>query len=248
MKKLVVNVDWMQANPHWVGGLDTHAWNEFLYVVQGTYSITQNRQTLKGRAGDVIFVRKGVAHSSKWAMDGTSQIALISLHPKLKLSTGHALKLKDQNGRLISLLAWAWTLIDGTKRDNDTLDLLARLFTKEHLRLSAVHPEEQNMVHKAIRIMNACLTNRSGMDELIRVLGVSQPTLYRAFVEAKGISPKQYMNRIRAEKVLHLLKSSQMPLRGIAVEIGLTDPNSVSRLLKRELGIKPTQIRPRKRA
>lgn len=79
--------------------------------------------------------------------------------------------------------------------------------------------------------------------ELARAVGMSPRTVDRRVREATGHGAKKLAQRIRLEHAAHLLQTSRLALDEVAGRVGYRDPNTLRRLLKRELGVNPSQLR-----
>ncbi len=82
------------------------------------------------------------------------------------------------------------------------------------------------------------------LDSMARWCGLSPRTLARRTNKAVGLSPLQLVQRVRLERSLHLLRTTRMPLEGVAAAVGLTDPATLHRLVKRHTGRSPGALRP----
>ena len=72
---------------------------------------------------------------------------------------------------------------------------------------------------------------------------LSKSQLGRVFVEAFGKSPIAYLTMLRAEKMAHLLRTTDMPAAVIAREVGWRDPDFAARQFRRSLGVTPSRYR-----
>lgn len=88
------------------------------------------------------------------------------------------------------------------------------------------------------------LTGPHTLASLSARAGVSPRTLARLTEKAAGLSPLQLVARIRLERALHLLRTSRTPLEGVAAAVGLADPASLHRLVKKHSGRSPGALRP----
>jgi transcriptional regulator GlxA family with amidase domain len=88
------------------------------------------------------------------------------------------------------------------------------------------------------------LTGHHTLASLSARAGVSPRTLARMTDKAAGLSPLQLVARIRLERALHLLRTTRMPLEEISAAVGLADPASLHRLVKKHSGRSPGALRP----
>jgi transcriptional regulator GlxA family with amidase domain len=83
------------------------------------------------------------------------------------------------------------------------------------------------------------------LESLAQHCGLSPRTLARRTGKAVGLSPLQLVQRVRLERSLHLLRTTRMPLEEVAAAVGLADPATLYRLVKRHTGRSPGALRPR---
>jgi transcriptional regulator GlxA family with amidase domain len=98
------------------------------------------------------------------------------------------------------------------------------------------------------RFVRAHLDQPHSLDSLAHWCALSPRTLARRTRKAIGLSPLQLVQRVRLERSLHLLRTTRMPLDQIAGAVGLADPATLHRLVKRHTGRSPGALRPGARA
>lgn len=74
---------------------------------------------------------------------------------------------------------------------------------------------------------------------------LSERSFVRRFKNATGLSPIEYVHRLRLEESKHMLESSEESVEAIAAEVGYSDPRFLARLFRRHVGMSPTQYRRR---
>ncbi len=84
-------------------------------------------------------------------------------------------------------------------------------------------------------------------EHLARAAAVSPIDLGRAFREAIGITPKDFVARFRIAAVCHELIGSKHPMEHIAATTGFKDASHLSRVFTRQLGVRPGEYRRRVR-
>ena len=70
---------------------------------------------------------------------------------------------------------------------------------------------------------------------------VSPRTLARRTEKAVGLTPMQLVQRARPARSLHLLRTTRMSLEEVATAVGLADPATLHRLVKRHTGRSPAR-------
>lgn len=71
----------------------------------------------------------------------------------------------------------------------------------------------------------------------------SASSLQRAFRTHFGISPKQYIDRLRMNRALELLTDDELSVKEIAFACGFEDEKYFSRAFKKKYGYPPSQLR-----
>jgi transcriptional regulator GlxA family with amidase domain len=80
---------------------------------------------------------------------------------------------------------------------------------------------------------------------LARQVGLSHNHLTRLFRAATGQTVVEAIQRRRMERARHLLQFSNMPVKEIAVLVGLPDLQHFNKAVRRHLGASPTKFRQR---
>ena len=72
---------------------------------------------------------------------------------------------------------------------------------------------------------------------------LSKSNLYRLFLNHFGISPKQYIIKLRMNKALRLLVEGNLSVKEIALQCGFSDDKYFSRMFKDTYGYPPSHLR-----
>ena len=81
------------------------------------------------------------------------------------------------------------------------------------------------------------------VQELTKLLGVSQPYLFRIFKAATGKSPKQYLSDYRLLQARKLLAETTLSISQVAASVGYADPLAFSKFFSSRQGISPQGYR-----
>lgn len=93
---------------------------------------------------------------------------------------------------------------------------------------------------------------RERLDEPLEIgvlaveLGVSKRTLQRLSSGALGMTPVRYVQQIRLERAVDLLRSTDLSVAAIARAVGYQDATTLSTLIRRRRGTTPEQVRRRR--
>lgn len=103
------------------------------------------------------------------------------------------------------------------------------------------------LISMAVQHIEQCLALPFSVATLSQEIGVSNGYLTRLFHRELGLSVSNYIRRRRAEQALHLLTSTNMPIKAIARSIGVPQLTQFNRLLKNAYGEGPRAIRSMRR-
>lgn len=106
---------------------------------------------------------------------------------------------------------------------------------------SQAHPK----VQIAMSYIENNLVRRISVEELARTVGTSQNHLTNLFKESFNVTVGQYIRRRRCRKARHLLESSSLSITSIARQVGVPDLHHFNKLIRRELGASPRNLRRR---
>jgi AraC-like DNA-binding protein len=81
------------------------------------------------------------------------------------------------------------------------------------------------------------------VQELADACNQSRFAIHRSFVETYGTTPKNYLDSMRLQKALALLKDSNYPIAKIAKNTGFTNANYFAKFFRKKTGMTPTQFR-----
>ena len=102
---------------------------------------------------------------------------------------------------------------------------------------------ERGYVDKAKRYMRHNFYRAMTITEMAEDLGISDRYLYNLFVEAEGIPPKQYLNRLRLLRAKEMLENSTATVSEVAVSCGFSDVLAFSRFFSGKENMSPTAYR-----
>ena len=88
-----------------------------------------------------------------------------------------------------------------------------------------------------------CLNQSFSLDDTAKRFGLSRISLYRRFKKEMGVSPKEHIISIKAERACDLLKTTDLSVKEISYSLGFSDPLYFSRFFKAETGMSPTEYK-----
>ena len=98
-------------------------------------------------------------------------------------------------------------------------------------------------VDRAGRWARERLSQGLSVEELAAASGLTPRTFARRVANATGMSPVQFLGRLRVERAVELLETTDLSVEAIAREVGYAEPTTLRRLLRRATGEAPRSLR-----
>jgi AraC-like DNA-binding protein len=112
----------------------------------------------------------------------------------------------------------------------------------------ALPPRRHPAVDRACSLIELNLSEPMRIPDLARDVGLSHNHLSRLFRASFGATVSGFIQQRRVERSKHLLLYSTLPIKVIAVEVGMADLHFFNKTIRRTLGASPRQIRERQSA
>lgn len=93
------------------------------------------------------------------------------------------------------------------------------------------------MVEKFETWVRARLGEKFSVEEAAKAIGVSPRTLERKVASVLGQGPLQFVQALRVEKAVHLLKAKKASLEEIAAEVGYSSGVSLGAVIRKRVGV-----------
>lgn len=127
------------------------------------------------------------------------------------------------------------------------LQLLLGIFSRTAARqISRDYPSEfqkKQQITRAISMIEENYHEALTVQDLADATGFSPTAFRKIFKEVTGLSPLDYINRVRIVNALKLIQYRDMPIAEAAAEVGIYDANYFTRLFKKLLGHPPKYFR-----
>ena len=102
--------------------------------------------------------------------------------------------------------------------------------------------ERLERLNKVYQYIESHFTEPVTNKELAALVHVSQGRFEHLFKESAGMAPLQYVNEIRLEKAMNLLKKGGSTVTEVADAVGFSDYNHFGRLFKRRFACTPGEV------
>jgi AraC family transcriptional regulator, L-rhamnose operon regulatory protein RhaS len=114
----------------------------------------------------------------------------------------------------------------------------------EAIRQILVPPTEpREFAAAAITYLRGHLSEPVGMDDLVRHVGFSRARMFDIFKAQTGLTPNDYLQRVRIEKAQEQLRQTNLSVTQIALATGFSSGQYFSTVFARYTGVSPTAFR-----
>lgn len=96
---------------------------------------------------------------------------------------------------------------------------------------------------EVIGFLNREYRNKITLHDILKRIPMSRSTLNRNFIKAFGMSPIQYLNKIRLDHAAQMLTSTDLSIGEIAQQSGFDDSNYFTRIFHKKYGTTPGKWR-----
>ena len=227
-----------------------HDFYEMEYVLDGEINYTLNGETTTLKKGDVAFVTPSSVHSYEGSEE--APISTITIHfnveavrsfPKLFLLQDGIVCVTDELERAFHVLN-----DENTKKDAFSEAALKNAFERvlilflrsaQHLETKSPSPD----IFSALSYINQNFAEDISLSTLSEICGYSLSYLCRLFKQETGLTPIQYLNKIRMESACRLLASTDLSVIEICAECGCGCVRNFNREFKKRFGLTPIEYR-----
>jgi len=82
-----------------------------------------------------------------------------------------------------------------------------------------------------------------GVEQLAEALAIHRSTLFRQFLATQGVSPSAYVQNLRLQRGVALLRESEATIQEVALAAGFADANYFARAIRGVTGMSPSELR-----
>jgi AraC-like DNA-binding protein len=106
-----------------------------------------------------------------------------------------------------------------------------------------VQEEKTAAIHAVARYIASNLGDSLANSVLEREAGMNGNSFEKEFKRVYSVPPQQYVEDSRMEEAKRQLVQTNLPIAGIAPNVGYSDPNYFSTVFKKKYRMSPTQYR-----
>ncbi|MHA4811211.1 helix-turn-helix domain-containing protein [Flavitalea flava] len=234
-----------------------------IFVMKGIKLLHFSKGTIRISPGEVILLRKGIYVMAEYIGDGLDFEAMMLFLPVKLLRTLEIVDSGDRKKQVGDYLVFPATeLIHGFKdgfrkymeKPPSNFEVLLPLKQKEILLLliSGSHGEAvKRFIRSAVSaeptdidfVVNSYLLQPVSVAELANLSNCSLAKFKRDFQRIYNSSPRTWISRKRLEHACMLLRNTDMPVTGIALDCGFESTSYFIRLFKKEYMCTPREQR-----
>lgn len=238
--------------PHWHEHLELH------YIVSGQMCIQLDQKEQVVQQGDLAIVNGNVLHSGYCTTSLEALVIIFEMDALARELADNKIVFKDIISMDTCVREIMQTIYNEFARreigyclvcKGKILELISYLTRNYAIAMLSGKESLKHMKKlEQLNIVKQYIGNNYGKPiknrELADLLCLSEDRFIHLFKECMDISPLQYINNIRLEKAMHLLKSGQYMVKEVAEEVGFDDYNYFGRMFRRKFGVTPTQVKP----
>ena len=111
--------------------------------------------------------------------------------------------------------------------------------------VGVVSERDRKFMDKCIKVIKANFTNPEfGVTTLASELCISRSKLYLQFKQLTGLTPNEFINKVKLDEAMELLKASpEYNISDISIRLGFSSPRYFSRTFKNFFGTSPQSVR-----
>ncbi len=100
-----------------------------------------------------------------------------------------------------------------------------------------------SVIEEIISYLHSFYTQNITIATITRNFNTNRTTLAKKFKEKLGVTPIDYLNRVRITKAALLLQETNMPINQIMIKVGFNNRNYFNKVFKKHTGLKPGEFR-----
>lgn len=245
-------------------GPHKHLRIEINHVKKGNCILHLDRESIGFREGETMIITSGVNHTFEAGTEGTTLMQLEFLPEiftrfdpgaKDKLTGLTSVILFSEENRLIKIvnniriMQVVQCIVNELKQKGPYYHHLVVMYYAELLILIYRYMDEAYLpictnesLKKAISFIRLNYPSDITMTRVAEQAGIGERHLRNLFTRHLNLSPLDYLNQIRINKSIELLRNSEMSIKEISFQCGFKSPQYFSRVFKQQTGITPREV------
>jgi AraC-like DNA-binding protein len=230
-----------QVPPGWSAPEEELAYHELTVIVRGTQGTTREEGEATSGPVEALLMKPGVKRQERNAGEVDLHRLRITFHWRTAASDLPEI-VQDTCGRLHEIASWLVAERDAQFPNvSDYRQGLLRALVGEYQRLSVV--AASRIEEKTRTYMLRHLGEPITLEDLATNIGMSRYYFCRVYKEVAGHTPMEHLRALRLERAKDLIRSTALPLKAIAPEVGFGSAQHLCRLLHDRFGVGVRELR-----
>ncbi|MEY2931179.1 MAG: hypothetical protein RL033_1928 [Pseudomonadota bacterium] len=238
---VLVSVIESQVPPGWSSPADELSQHELTVIVRGSQGTRREEDESLSGPVEALMLRPGVRREERNAGEVDLHRLRISFHWRNAPAELPEM-VQDTCGRLHEIASWLVAERDAQFPNvSEYRQGLLRAMVGEYLRLSVV--AASRIEEKTRTYMLRHLGEPITLEDLASNIGMSRYYFCRVYKEVAGHTPMEHLRALRLERAKDLIRSTALPLKAIAPEVGFGSAQHLCRLLHDRFGVGVRELR-----
>jgi AraC-like DNA-binding protein len=230
-----------QVPPGWASAPEELDHHELTVIVRGSQTMIREDGESTSGPVEALLLKVGVRREERNLGEVDLHRLRISFHWR---NAPQAIPemVQDTCGRLHEIASWLVAERDSQFPNvSDYRQGLLRALVGEYLRLSVV--AASRIEEKTRTYMLRHLGEPITLEDLASNIGMSRYYFCRVYKEVAGHTPMEHLRALRLERAKDLIRSTALPLKAIAPEVGFGSAQHLCRLLHDRFGVGVRELR-----
>lgn len=231
-----------------------------IYCVDGKGQADIDGTMYPIEAGDFFMVPQNVAHT--YFANEDHPWTIYWIHFKGKLAKAYLEQLEKKANGYKSFVQFSKKVIDIFKEIYNQLErgyglenLLHAHTCLSYFFTSIIYNEhhdpgqnlqKKDLIDNAIDYLQENICETLTLEEIASEVNLSASHFSYLFKKKTGFSPIEYFNQLKVQKACQYLLFTDLRVREISLELGITDPHYFTRMFTKVMGISPNHYRDKK--
>jgi AraC-like DNA-binding protein len=238
---VLVSVTETQVAPGWAAAEEELPYFELTVIVRGTQCTVRDEGEASSGPVEALMFKPGVKRQERNKGEVDLHRLRIGFHWRTA-PTELPETVQDTCGRLHEIASWLVAERDAQFPNvSDYRHGLLRALVGEYLRLSVV--AASRIEEKTRTYMLRHLGEPITLEDLATNIGMSRYYFCRVYKEVAGHTPMEHLRALRLERAKDLIRSTALPLKAIAPEVGFGSAQHLCRLLHDRFGVGVRELR-----
>jgi AraC-like DNA-binding protein len=238
---VLISVIESQVAAGWVAAEEELSNHELTVIVRGTQCTLREDGEATAGPVEALLLKAGVKRQERNGGEVDLHRLRISFHWR-NVPDALPETVQDTCGRLHEIASWLVAERDAQFPNvSDYRQGLLRAMVGEYLRLSVV--AASRIEEKTRTYMLRHLGEPITLEDLATNIGMSRYYFCRVYKEVAGHTPMEHLRALRLERAKDLIRSTALPLKAIAPEVGFGSAQHLCRLLHDRFGVGVRELR-----